>query len=285
MADVKMIPIEQIHVPPRLREVEDDHAKAIALSIQAHGLINPITVRYAPAKNKGETPYVLVAGAHRLRACELNGEPEIEAAVVEADQAEAQLIEITENLFRNDLSVMDRAVFVASYRDIWEEKHGRIGSGRPAKQKLDQLDPISVSPIEQITNGEIEGFNEHIAKRMGMSVPAIKRLTFISKHLDPAVRVAVRGTSAADNQSLLMACAKHGPAEQRAIVRTMTNQGVGLAQTLKAIKPAGKKPDPQETALKQLKAVWKSADDDTRKAFLAFIEDDSTLSEEAEGGE
>ena len=270
MAEVKSIPIAQIHVPPRLREVEEDHAKAIALSIGAHGLINPITVRYAPAKGKGTTPYVLVAGAHRLKAIEINGGTEIEAAIIDADQAEAQLVEIAENLFRNELSALDRAIFVASYRDLWEQARGEIRAGRPSK--LDQVDPISENPIDAISKAEEGGFSAHLASRMGVSVPSIKRLSRIAQSLSPAVRAAVRGTDAADNQSLLLSIAKRPPAEQQAIVSTMQARQLDLPTVLKQIRPAPAKVDAQTAALEQLLSAWKRADAATRAKFLAHIQ-------------
>lgn len=137
MADYKLIPIAEINVPERLRAVEDDHARAIQASIAERGLLNPITVRATPAAKGGK--YTLVAGAHRLRAVSLNGSSEIEAIVVVADKEEAVLIEVEENLFRNDLSALDRAIFVQTHREVWERKYGKIEPGRGNGAKLAQF--------------------------------------------------------------------------------------------------------------------------------------------------
>lgn len=283
MVEVKSIPRAQIHVPPRLRDVEEDQARAIALSIQAHGLINPVTVRRAPAKNRGATPYILIAGAHRLRAVEINGGAEIEAAIVEADQAEAQLVEITENLFRNELSALDRAIFVASYRDLWEQTHGKIARGGDRRSKdhvdpliLDHVDPISESPIEAISKAGEGGFSAHLASRMGVSVPSIKRLSRIAQSLSPAIRAAVRGTEAADNQALLLKIAKRPPAEQQAIASTMAARQLDLFTVLREIKPAPAKIDPQNAAFAALCAAWKKADAATQARFLDHVGASST---------
>lgn len=270
MAEVKSIQISQIHVPPRLREVEEDQAGAIALSMEAHGLINPITVRYAPAKGKGATPYILVAGAHRLRGAKILSWTEIEAAIIEADQSEAQLVEITENLFRNELSALDRAVFVASYRDVWEQAHGKIKAGRP--EKSGQVGPISNNPIDLISAQTGSSFSEHLAERMGVSVRNIKRLGQIARSLSPAIRVAVRGTPAADNQSLLLSVAKRPPAEQQAIVSTMQAAQIDLPTVLRQIKPAPAKVSPQEAIFATLSTAWKKADEATRAKFLDHIQ-------------
>ncbi len=122
MAEFKRIAIADIVVTDRLRAVEEDHAQAIALSIAEHGLLNPITVRFTPNAKGGK--FTLIAG-HRLRGVVLNGDIEIDALIVEADKTEAALQEITENLFRNELSAIDRAEFVKAYRELWEEKKKR----------------------------------------------------------------------------------------------------------------------------------------------------------------
>ncbi len=260
MAELKLIPIDQIVVPERLRAVEEEHALTIAQSIVEHGLINPITVRATPAAKGGN--WTLVAGAHRLRAFEINGEPEIDAMIVEGDKAEAQLIEITENLFRNDLSVMDRAVFVQSYRDVWEGKHGKIEPGRPGNR----------ANLAQLICDETEGgsFNQHVADRMGLSSRAVKRLSQISQHLHPTLRAQLRGTPAADNQSMLLKLAKEGPKRQQQIAAALKKEP-DLSKVLEAAKEPPKEVsevDKQRAIRVDLDRAWKSADRMTRVLFV-----------------
>ncbi|MCF1433396.1 ParB/RepB/Spo0J family partition protein [Agrobacterium vitis] len=273
MAEFKTIPIDQIVVPERLRAVEEDHALAIAQSIVEHGLLNPITVRSTRAAKGGN--YTLVAGAHRLRAMVLNDESEIEAMVVEADKAEAQLLEITENLFRNELSVIDRAIFVQSYRDVWEQKYGKITRGGDHRSK-DQVDPLigsRINLVQLFEDAKDTGFSKHVANRMGLSVPSIKRLNHIAQSLSPALRTALRGTPAADNQSLLLKLAKAGPSKQAGIVA-----GLEKEPDIKKVLAWAKDPAPpiseadkQAIVLHQLKTAWKGADEATRQRFLQSI--------------
>lgn len=272
MAELKLIPIDQIVVPDRLRAVEEESALAIAKSIVEHGLINPITVRSTPAAKGGN--WTLVAGAHRLRAFELNGEPEIDAMIVDGDKAEAQLIEITENLFRNDLSVMDRAISVQSYRDIWEEKYGKITRGGDQKSK-DQVDPLKgenrINLIQMFEEEVAAGsFSEHIADRMGVSVPAVKRLQQIAQNLHPTLRAQLRGTPAADNQSMLLKLAKEGPKQQQKIAAALKKEP-DLSKVLDAAKEPPKEVsefDKQRAVRIDLDRAWKSADRITRVLFI-----------------
>lgn len=274
MAEFKTIPIDQIVVPERLRAVEEDHALAIAQSIVEHGLLNPITVRSTPAAKGGK--FTLVAGAHRLRAMALNDESEIEAMVVEADKAEAQLIEITENLFRNELSVIDRAIFVQSYRDVWEQKYGKIDPANNLKQSKRQV----VASVGARANLALlfqeeagQGFSEHVAERLGFSKRSVERLNRIAQSLSPALRTALRGTPAADNQSLLLKLAKVGPSKQAGIVA-----GLEVEPDVKKVLALSKDPAPpisnadkQAIFLHQLKAAWKGADEGTCHRFLQSI--------------
>jgi len=263
MAEFKRVLISDIVIPVRLRAVEEEHAIAIAQSIVEHGLINPITVRSTPNAKGGK--YTLVAGAHRIRAEQINEEPEIDAMIVEGDKAEAQLIEITENLFRNELSVLDRAVFVQTYRDVWEGKYGKVEAGRPGNR----------ANLSQLFADEAEAgsFSLHVADRMGLSRRAVERLNQIAQSLHPDVRAAVRGTPIADNQSALLKIAKMEPQKQRQAAIAFRAEP-DLKKALALVEPApqlSKGQVEQATLLSRLVTAWEDASEETRNRFLAHI--------------
>ncbi|WP_273792406.1 ParB N-terminal domain-containing protein [Brucella anthropi] len=263
MAEFKRIAIADIVVTERLRAVEEDHAQAIALSIAEHGLLNPVTVRFTPNVKGGK--FTLVAGAHRLRGVEINGETEIDALIVDADKTEAALQEITENLFRNELSVIDRAAFVKAYRELWEEKNGTItrGGDHEAKRKL-----FALLDGETVTGS----FSEHVADRLGVSKRSIEFLNKIAQHLHPDVRDAVRGTSVADNQSALLKLAKLEPAIQRRAAIAFREEG----DVKRALQLIGDAPQPpqmnkQDKIRSSLVDLWSRANADTRAFFIQHI--------------
>lgn len=270
MAEFKRVAISDIHVPERLRAVEEEHALAIAQSIVEHGLINPITVRATPASKGGK--FTLVAGAHRLRATELNDEREIEAMVVEADKTEGQLIEITENLFRNELSVIDRAAFVAGYREIWEQKHGKISRGGDHKSGSNRQDEglLGDCLVDRISEEAAKGFGQHVAERMGVSVSAFERLDRIARSLHPDVRAAARGTALADNQALLLKLTRIGP-EKQAGVAVALRSGADIKTALAAVEPAKPKVSAQERIFGLLVDNWSRANKATKARFLEHI--------------
>ncbi|SOC41628.1 ParB family chromosome partitioning protein [Rhizobium subbaraonis] len=262
MAELRTILIDQIYVPERLRAVEEEHALAIAQNIVEHGLINPITVRATPAAKRGN--FALIAGAHRLRAFVINDEVEIDAVIVQADKDEAQLIEVAENLFRNELSVVDRAVFVQSYREAWERKHGKIEPGRPGNSAN-----LALLFEEEAESG---AFSKHVAERMGLSRRSYFLLNRIAQNLHPDVRSAVRGTAVADNQSLLLKLAKLEPAAQRKTAAAFRSTG-DMAKAIAAVSDAQPKPEVSDAERQavvrvELDRSWEKADTFTRALFM-----------------
>lgn len=267
MAEFQTIVLTDIIVPERLRAVEEDHALAIQASIVEHGQINPITVRRTPPATKPFKPYTLIAGAHRMRAIELLGLWEIEAVVLDADREEAQLLEISENLFRNELSALDRAMFVLTYREVWERKHGKIRRGG------DQTAKLAESPLDQIANEAEQGFSVHVAEKLGVSKRAVERWQTLGQKLDPALRQKLRGTAEADNQSLLLKLARMEPARQRKVA-TAIEQGQAIPTAIELTDTAAKAKatkSEQEELFDRLVATWARADEQTKARFRAHI--------------
>lgn len=265
MSEFKEISITDIHIPERLRAVDEDQAMAISVSIIEHGLFNPITVRKTP---NGKAKYTLVAGAHRIRAMELCDNLQIDAAVIKADKDEAVLIEVCENLIRNDLSALDRAIFVQTYRDVWESKNGTIKRGPRGATIISD----NMSLIDTLETEASRGFSTICAEKLGVSKRAIERARRIAQRLTPAVRKSVQGSTIADNQNQLLALAKLDPDEQRkaaiAIVRTKGDfkQSMAFLQHGQDTKL-----DPQAVLLDRLIGTWARANKQTQSEFIEII--------------
>lgn len=273
MATFKTIPLKEIHIGERARPVDEDHALAIAASMAERGLINPITVRSTPAANAGVTPYTLVAGGHRHRAAELNQWEEIDVIVVTADAAEAQLMEISENLYRNELTALDRAIFVMKFRELYEEKFGKIDpkGGRPKKQGHD--DPVIFAPGRQLS--------ERVQERLGFGPETYKRVNRIGQKLHPALRQAVRGTDAENDQKLLLKLAAMPETEQAGIAAALEFEP-DVKKVLEMDKPAKPQQDADSIAFDALKRAWEKASPDARAIFIDHIGLNAALKEAAE---
>lgn len=257
------IPLAQIDISGRLRDLNEGYAQAISLSMAEIGLINRITARRTPAKNKGATPYSLVAGLHRYSGAKLLGWEKIDTVVVKADAREAQMIEIAENLFHNDLSVIDRATFVQTYRELWEAEHGEIKAGRPEKNR---------SNLPLFPEG---GFAQHVADRLGFSKDMVKRLDRIARHLHPELKAALRETAVADNQQTLLKLAKLEPAMQRRAAIGWRETG-DIKQVFRLLQDPRPELPHGEQMLARLIDLWARSSAETRAAFLSHIAKDAS---------
>lgn len=88
---------------PRL-DFYDDSIKSLAESIKENGLLQPVTVR------KAGNQYELIAGERRFRACQLNGQKDIEAIIMETTDDESANLALVENLQREDLNAIEQAL-------------------------------------------------------------------------------------------------------------------------------------------------------------------------------
>lgn len=258
MASFKSLPVSSVFVGERARPVDEEVAAAIAASMADRGLINPITVRATPAANGGSTPWTLIAGGHRLFAAKLNNWDEIDAIVVSADAAEAQLIEISENLYRNELTALDRGVFVAKFRELYEEKFGKINRGRPSEKNRNDCG-IIFTPGREIS--------ERIKDRFGFGQRTYEYASRIGLKLHPALRQGLRGTDAENDQKLLLKLAGMPEAKQAGIAAGLKVEP-DVRKVLDADKPAAPQIDLQGALLKKLTAAWDEADEQTRYEFL-----------------
>ncbi|MBB4065697.1 ParB N-terminal domain-containing protein [Gellertiella hungarica] len=230
MAELRRVAIPTIYVGERQRPIDHGHAMAIAASMEQRGLINPITVRRTPHQNNGSTPWTLVAGGHRLEAAKINGWTEIDVILVSADAVEAVLIELSENIFHNDLTAMNRAMFVAKFREMWEEANGQIvkGGDRRSKRAKCQDDTLIFAPGKTLAT--------EVQRRLGIERRTYYRALTIALHLHPDLRSAIRGTKSEDDQRELLKLAKLDPETQMKIAAAM-QEGADLKAALNLLQP------------------------------------------------
>ena len=91
---LQQIPVGEVKVGERLRRLDDGKVVALMNSYELMGVINPISV---------DQEFQLLAGAHRLEAARRLGWETIESKVFDDEDLQRELIEIDENLIRNEL--------------------------------------------------------------------------------------------------------------------------------------------------------------------------------------
>jgi len=109
------IPIDHIRPNPHQprTDFKVEALEELASSIEKHGLIQPITVRYL-----GQKRFELISGERRLRATKLAGIDEIPAYIREANDEEIIAFALIENIQREELNPLEIAL---GYQRLIEE--------------------------------------------------------------------------------------------------------------------------------------------------------------------
>jgi ParB-like chromosome segregation protein Spo0J len=108
--NVSYVDIDKIKSPKGGRNIDAEIVAALTDSIGCIGLQHPISV----TRRRGMVPrYKLVAGAHRLSACQKLGHRKILAHVMST--ADARLYKPAENLQRSELKVLDKYGAILDY--------------------------------------------------------------------------------------------------------------------------------------------------------------------------
>jgi len=112
---VLSIPVDHIRPNPHQprSDFNEESLRELASSIESHGLIQPVTVRYL-----GERRFELISGERRLRASKLAGIAEIPAYVREADDEQIIAFALIENIQREQLNPLEIAI---GYQRLMEE--------------------------------------------------------------------------------------------------------------------------------------------------------------------
>ena len=118
--DVTDIGVDQIRTRVRLRTPDEDKIKELSESIRISGLINPITI---------DNQNYLIAGFHRWNACKQLGWSTIPAIIKDTTGIQSELIEIDENLKRNELNHIEVAEHIVRREELLEELGMRMKRG------------------------------------------------------------------------------------------------------------------------------------------------------------
>ena len=102
ISSVKLVPLNLIDILPQVRTIfDEDSLHELAEDIQARGLLQPVLL------NPHGDRFTLIAGERRYRACNLAGLSDIPALITKASSADALLMQLAENVQREDLELQD----------------------------------------------------------------------------------------------------------------------------------------------------------------------------------
>ena len=126
------------------RSMSDQGIASLAGSIKRNGIIQPIVIRPLggtstvgmgrPFSMQGTVKYELIAGERRWRAARVAGLSDVPAILRDATEEQLLELALVENIHREDLNAIDRAIAYGQFRDKFglapEEIGERVGEDR-----------------------------------------------------------------------------------------------------------------------------------------------------------
>ena len=134
-------------------EFDDASLRALAGSISSAGLMQPVLVR--PSSNGFE----LIAGERRWRAAKLLGLPTIPAIIRSLGDQEAAELALVENIQREDLNPMERAIalrrLVSDFAMTHQQVADKVSLDRATVTNLLRLSELDLGTAEFVRSGKL----------------------------------------------------------------------------------------------------------------------------------
>jgi ParB family chromosome partitioning protein len=170
--ELRELPVELIKPNPSQPRTnfEPEALAALAASIEASGVVQPLLVRPLP-----DGSYELVAGERRWRAAQQAGLEKVPAVI--RDQAEAERLQaaLIENMVREDLNPVEEAKACAALVEelglTKEELAKRVGRSRPAVSNLIRILELPDEALQMLEAGDLsEGHGKALLAAPGNDV-------------------------------------------------------------------------------------------------------------------
>ena len=155
-APVQSLPVASLR-PNRFQpraHFDEAEIEALAESIRAQGIIQPLAVAADPAGH-----YTIIAGERRWRAAREAGVPTVPALVREADDRDSLLLGLVENVAREELSAVEEARAYALLMDEFGLSLGelgeRVGKAKPTVSNRLRLLELPDDLLGLVERGEL----------------------------------------------------------------------------------------------------------------------------------
>ena len=244
--ELKDLPIDAIRTGERLLKLKESTVKELMESIPHQDLLSPIIV-----KAEGDEKYRLVAGMHRLEAYRRLGQESIRAIVTTASDRGCKLMEIDENLMRQELDQLERAQLLKARKELFEAKGGSICATPGGKQSI--------------------GFAKETAAKTGQSKSQINRSIRLAENIAEDVQEHLAGTPIAKSGVQLDTLARMPPDKQRKIVDRIKS---GAAPSVREAQPDPAR-DPEEQEVERLKRRLRKASPTVRARIRAWLNEEA----------
>lgn len=164
LGSVFLIEVDKIRPNSQQPRTEFDleKLKDLSESIRQYGVLQPLVVIRRETENENgiSVEYELIAGERRLRASKLAGLSQVPVVIrKESDEKTKLELAIIENLQREDLNAIDRAMAFAKLADSFKLKHheiaARVGKSREYVSNTIRLLMLPEEIQSGLTRGEV----------------------------------------------------------------------------------------------------------------------------------
>lgn len=232
---VTSVRIDTIIVRDRLRRLLPDRVAAMASSIQEARQHTPVDLVETPAGLR------LIKGAIRIAALQQLGSTAVDAIIHPAgafgSELDIRLQEIATTFVRFDLNALERAVYIAEWRSIYEQKFPPKKRGRKPKRADD-------TALEELSAEFALNFTDAAQRSLGLSRRAIF-LDLKIAGMPAAIRDAIAELPLAANQRELLELADVPQGQQPAIVELLRGGAQSVGDAIATIE---QKPLPSRAA-------------------------------------
>lgn len=208
------VDLQLCYASDKARQVDPRAVDALADSIEASGLLQPITVRRVQKSRAGQIcdAFEIIAGVHRVKAFRKLGRTAIPAFIQDMDDLHAELALIDENLCRSDLTPAERAAAQARRKAIYQQIHPETKRGAAGGEatKAEAVGQVGQQP-------STPRFDEAAAQATGQSERSVRRDVTRGESLGEDVLAKVARTSL-DKGEELDALAKMTPEARESLI-------------------------------------------------------------------
>lgn len=184
----------------------------LAADIQLNGLIHPLIV------NKEGSEYVLVAGGRRLSALKKLGSTHVPVSVFEKSIDDQELLAISENWERKDLSDYETDRQLVRWKELYEKKYPQTSHGKAKKDE---------------NSASLPSFSQEVSTKLAASVRTVQIRVARIKKSSPQVLEAYKNNKIKPSQ--VNQLIKLSEEEQNKYLAQII--GKGITETKRVLQP------------------------------------------------
>jgi ParB/RepB/Spo0J family partition protein len=219
---LEFVSLNVIDFLPQVRTasgLEEEQLQELAESLKAQGMLQPVLLR--PLGDR----FVLIAGERRCRAAHLAGFSHVPALIGEADDLRAGILQLVENVQREDLSLMELAAGLRSLAD-----QGKTLS------EICQLVKKSKSWVSKHLAASVENLGWNTRRFMESETTEDLELVLVVNQIEKTGKWYPRGTQLVDR----LEAGKAGREEARQLLASLKEELAAEIAQKKADKKAAK---------------------------------------------